>query len=133
MSFTILIVDDNAFIRHSLRACLEREPEWKVCGEAENGQIAVEKVKELSPDVVILDWQMPVMNGLEAARQITRIAPKTAMVMLTLHGDSLHVKEAQAAGIRYVLSKMDAVPGRLLSSLRKICRPLSEEAEPFEA
>lgn len=128
MSFKILIVDDNAFIRHSLRACLEKEPEWEVCGEAENGRIAVEKVKELSPDVVILDWQMPVMNGIEAARQIRLHAPKTAIVMLTLHGDTLPVREAQTVGIRYVLSKMDAVPGRLISSLRKVRGPQPEEA-----
>lgn len=130
VSFTILIVDDNAFIRHSLRCCLEREPEWKVCGEAENGQIAVEKVKELSPDVVILDWQMPVMNGLEAARHIARIAPKTAMVMLTLHIGTIVVQEAQAAGIQHVLSKTDPVPGRLISSLRKVCGMESAEGRP---
>ena len=121
MSFTILIVDDNAFIRHSLRACLEREPDLKVCGEAENGQVAVEKVKELNPDVVVLDWQMPVMNGLEAARQITLIAPKTALVMLTLHSGRVVKEEALAVGIQHVLSKSDAVPGRLIALLRKVC------------
>jgi DNA-binding NarL/FixJ family response regulator len=70
---------------------------------------------------VILDWQMPVMNGLEAARGITRIAPKTAIVMLTLHTGTLVIEEAQAAGIRHVLSKTDAVASRLISCLRKVC------------
>ena len=68
MPYSVLIVDDSALIRHSLRSCLEQDPEWRVCGEAEDGKVAVEKVEELHPDVVILDLQMPVMDGLAAAR-----------------------------------------------------------------
>ena len=75
MSCKILIVDDSAVVRHSLRSCIEGNPTITVCGEAENGQVAIDKVKELKPDVVILDWQMPVMNGLEAARHIARFVP----------------------------------------------------------
>ena len=67
MTRRILIVDDSALIRASLRSWIAKNSAWEVCGEAENGQIAVEKVEELHPDVVILDFQMPVMNGLEAA------------------------------------------------------------------
>jgi hypothetical protein len=70
MSHTILIVDDSSLIRHTLRSFIEQTNEWQVCGEAENGAVAIEKVKELHPDVVILDLQMPVMDGLEAAGQI---------------------------------------------------------------
>jgi DNA-binding NarL/FixJ family response regulator len=117
MAYKVLIVDDNALIRRTVRSCLEAEPEWNVCGEAANGQIAVEKVEELHPDVVILDWQMPVMDGIEAARRITRVSPKTAIVMLTLHSGSSLRKMAQAVGIRDVLSKTDAVRVRLLSAL----------------
>jgi chemotaxis response regulator CheB len=78
VSTTVLIVDDSAEIRRSLRSWFEQRGDWRVCGEAENGAIAVERVKSLSPDVVILDLSMPVMNGLEAARKIGSIAPKTA-------------------------------------------------------
>jgi DNA-binding NarL/FixJ family response regulator len=92
-----------------------------VCGEAENGAIAVEKVRELRPDIVILDLQMPVMNGLEAARAIAAVAPQTAMLMLTLHIHDQLSTEARAAGIREVLSKTDAIPQRLLASLKKVC------------
>jgi DNA-binding NarL/FixJ family response regulator len=120
VSSTVLIVDDSVAIRRSLRSCIEREGEMTVCGEAENGAIAVEKVRELSPDVVILDLQMPVMNGLEAARAIAAMAPQTAMVMLTLHTHDALASEAQAAGIREVLSKTDAVPGLLLASLKRL-------------
>ncbi|MGC1650189.1 MAG: response regulator, partial [Candidatus Sulfotelmatobacter sp.] len=70
MSHRILIVDDSAIIRHSIRICIEHNTDWEVCGEAENGKVAIEKVRQLRPDVVTLDWQMPVMNGLEAAREI---------------------------------------------------------------
>jgi DNA-binding NarL/FixJ family response regulator len=117
----VLIVDDNVSIRRSLRRCIEQDSEMTVCGEAENGAIAVEKVRELRPDVVILDLQMPVMNGLEAARAIAEVAPRTAMVMLTLHTHNQLATEAHAVGIREVLSKTDAVPGPLLASLKRLC------------
>jgi len=121
LSHTVLIVDDSPLIRHSLRACLEQNIDWEVCGEAENGQIAVEKVKVLHPDVVILDLQMPVMNGMEAARLISGIAPGTAMVMFTIHGSEQLRKDARAAGVRDVLSKAERFPDCLLASLRSIC------------
>lgn len=120
MSSTVLIVDDNVSIRRSLRWCIEQDSDMTVCGEAENGAVAVEKVRELRPDVVILDLQMPVMNGLEAARAIAELAPQTAMVMLTLHTHDQLATEAQAAGIREVLSKADAVPGLLMASLKRL-------------
>jgi DNA-binding NarL/FixJ family response regulator len=116
----ILIVDDNTIIRRSIRECIEENTDWEVCGEAENGRLAVEQVQQLQPDLVILDWQMPVMNGLEAAREIHRIAPSTTMLMLTLHDFGSLRQEAQAAGIREVLSKTDQVSDRLLDSLRKV-------------
>lgn len=75
MSYTVLIVDDNVLIRHALHSSIEQTRDWQVCGEAENGKVAVEKVKQLHPDVVILDLQMPFMNGLEVAGQINSLAP----------------------------------------------------------
>jgi DNA-binding NarL/FixJ family response regulator len=122
MPYTILIVDDSAPMRHSLRCCIEENTDWRVCGEAENGEVAVEKVKELHPDSVVLDLQMPVMNGLEAAREINAVAPETAMVMFTLHDSDQLAQVAHAAGIRDVLSKCDRVSEHLLESL--------EEARP---
>ena len=91
----------------------------------EDGKIAVEKIKELHPDVVILDLQMPEMNGL--ARQITAVAPETAMVMFTMHSDGQLLKAARAAGIKDVVSKSEGIPDHLLSSLRNACNHSSEE------
>jgi DNA-binding NarL/FixJ family response regulator len=120
MSYRVLIVDDNATIRNLVRSSMEPNREWEVCGEAENGQVAVEKVKQLHPDVVILDLQMPIMNGLEAARQITRLVPNMAMVMLTMHNCAQLLKDAQAVGIKDVLSKSDGSLNDLLASLRNV-------------
>ena len=78
---------DSAVIRRLVRTTIEWS-NWNICGEAENGAVAVEKVKELCPDVVILDLQMPVMDGMAAARQIALIAPKTEMLMFTMHNSA---------------------------------------------
>ena len=121
MPYSILIVDDNASIRRSLRSCIQQNTHWRVCGEADNGKIAIECVKELNPDIVILDLQMPIMNGLEAARQISRLAPNTAMLMFTLYSGEQLLKDAQAAGIKDVVSKSNGAAEHLLASLRTIC------------
>lgn len=107
VTVNILIADDSRSVRTLLRSYIEENSEWKISGEAENGEDAIEKVKTLRPDVVILDWLMPVMSGLEAARQIAKLAPKTPMLMLTLHRSNQLVKEAAAVGINHVFSKSE--------------------------
>ena len=105
MSFKILIVDDDAVVRRLVRTAIEQATDWDVCGEAENGRLAIAAVEECNPNAIILDLQMPIMNGLEAAQQISRIAPNVSMVMLTLH-DSEHLgKEALKVGIEKVFAK----------------------------
>ncbi len=121
MTFRVLIADDSPAIRSVLRFFIEHRTDWQVCGEAENGRIAVEKVTELKPHAVILDLSMPVMNGLEAAREITRVAPNVQMVMFTLHTSEQLRKDAEAAGIKDVISKSDTIGDHLLASLRTIC------------
>ena len=120
MSYSILIVDDSDLIRRLLRSCIEQNTDWQVCGEAENGKAAVQKVEKLHPDVVILDYQMPVMNGIEAARRISLIAPNTAMVMFTMHNCDELQQDARSAGIGDVLSKSDRLGDHLLASLRNV-------------
>lgn len=90
-----------------VRLFIEHETDWNVCGEAENGQMAMEHVQQSKPEVVILDLQMPVMNGLEAAREILRVAPNTIIAMLTLYIHTEVIKEAEMIGIRRVFSKSD--------------------------
>jgi DNA-binding NarL/FixJ family response regulator len=120
VSYTVLIVDDNALIRHALHSSIEQTRDWQVCGEAENGKVAVEKVKQLHPDVVILDLQMPFMNGLEAAGQINSLAPHTAMLMFTMRNCEQLLKYAPAAGISDVLSKSDGLAEHLLGCLKRL-------------
>jgi len=121
MPLRILLADDNSSIRHLLRLFIEHNTDWQVCGEAENGRIAVEKVTQLHPHAVILDLSMPVMNGLDAAREISRIAPDVEMVMFSMHVSDQLRKDAQAVGIRDVISKSDTIRDHLLASLRIIC------------
>jgi len=123
VSLNILIVDDNPIIRRMLRVFIEHDTQSNICGEAENGQIAVEQVKRSPPDVVILDLQMPVMNGLEAARHISSIAPKTTMAMLTLYAQEEVTQQARAAGVQRVFSKADT-----LSSLTSWLKTLDSPA-----
>ncbi len=125
MSFKILIADDSTSIRRLLRLFIEHNTDWQVCGEAENGQIAVEKVMALQPDAVILDLSMPVMNGLDAAREITRVAPRVQMVMFTMHATEQLRKDAKAAGIKDLISKSDTITDHLVASLRTISARLA--------
>ena len=114
----ILIVDDAAAIRRALRASIERRTGWKVCGEAENGKMAVDMVRELEPDVVVLDLSMPIMNGLEAARLISALAPRTRMLMFTLHAQPELVRQSQKVGIRHVISKSEGLDSSVLDAIR---------------
>ena len=120
MSSKILIVDDSSMMRRALRRWIEQNPNWKVCAEAANGAVAIEKVKELLPDLVILDLSMPVMNGLEAARHIKEIAPTTPMVMFTMYVSDALTKDAQAAGIQCVVSKTESVANQLITSISSL-------------
>ncbi|HTC55440.1 MAG TPA: response regulator transcription factor [Candidatus Sulfotelmatobacter sp.] len=121
MAFKILIADDNSAIRRLLRFFIEHTTDWQICGEAENGRIAIDKVAELKPHAVVLDLSMPVMNGLDAAREITRIAPDVQIVMFTMHVSEQLRQDARAAGIKEVISKSDTIRNHLLASLKIIC------------
>jgi DNA-binding NarL/FixJ family response regulator len=101
----IVIADDNAQVRAALRICLELNPGWQVCGEAENGQAAVDMVQHLQPDVVLLDYSMPIMNGLDAARVITARSPECPLLMFTMFASRQLSTLAREAGIKAVISK----------------------------
>jgi YesN/AraC family two-component response regulator len=80
MASSILIVDDNPFIRYQLRKILEAQPDFDVCGEAENGRDAIEIAENIRPDLIILDLTMPVMNGLDAAHALKNSLPETKLI-----------------------------------------------------
>lgn len=105
MAKRILIVDDSPAIRETLRNLVHTRPGWKVCGEAVNGIDALTKAKELSPDLMILDVSMPLMDGLETARQLKHILPSIPIVMFTGYESTYLQHEAAAAGVRKVVSK----------------------------
>src|SRR5580704_8358112 len=103
----ILIADDHELIRKGLRAVLENQPGWKVCGEAVNGRQAVELAKQLGPDVIVLDLTMPELNGLEATRQIRKVNPRAEVLILTMHESEQLVSEVLAAGAHGYILKAD--------------------------
>lgn len=107
-AFRILVADDHEVVRRGIRALIESHPGWEVCGDAVDGREAVERTRELKPDLILLDIGMPNLNGIEAARQILAICPATPILVLTMHYSQQTVKEALAVGARGFLLKSDA-------------------------
>ena len=108
MSVRILIADDHGVVRKGLRALLESVKGWRVCAEATSGRDAVAEVKRYKPDVAILDIAMPGLNGVEAARQISKSSPQTRMLILSMHKSEKLVREVIEAGAHGYLLKDDA-------------------------
>jgi DNA-binding NarL/FixJ family response regulator len=119
-SVRILIADDSPLVRKSIRHLLESNAGWEVCGEAANGQEALDNAMKLQPDIIVLDLVMPVMDGLQAARKMAVIAPRTPTVMLTMHYSSQLASEATQAGIQSVLSKSES--HALISTIENLLR-----------
>jgi two-component system, chemotaxis family, chemotaxis protein CheY len=105
MAKTVLIVDDNAYIRRALRSIFKCESDFEVCGEAVNGRDAIAKARELHPDLIVLDLSMPVMNGLDAARKLKRLMPTVPLIMYSAFGDGFAEQQARLVGISELVSK----------------------------
>ena len=106
MAIRILIADDDISIRRLLRRLIESHHDWSVCGDAKDGNEAVRKAGQLSPDVIVLDLAMPEMNGLQAAREISRSSPELPMLLLTVQQVSNELNnEAAHAGFKGAVSK----------------------------
>ena len=103
----ILLVDDNPAVRRYLRAVLEQQQGWRVSGEARTGAEALHKVLESPPDVILLDYRMPDLNGVDVARQISEMFPKLPILMVTLHLSRQLAEAAREAGIRGACAKQD--------------------------
>lgn len=104
----ILLADDHTVVRKGLRLLLESVPEFQVIADAASGRDAVSLAEHHRPDVVVMDVAMPILNGIEAARQITAKLPATAIVFLSMHGDESYVLRALKAGARAYLLKDSA-------------------------
>ena len=104
----LLVADDHDIVRRGLRDLLEKQPGWKVVAEASNGREAVEKTKQLKPDVSILDISMPSLDGLEAARQIVESGSSTKVLILTMHHSDPLIQQMLKAGVRGYVLKSDA-------------------------
>jgi DNA-binding NarL/FixJ family response regulator len=107
MRKSILIVDDNSLIRTATRHFLENETQYDVCGEAVDGLDAIEKARHLGPDLIILDLQMPRMNGLQAARELRKLNVAAPIILFTLYADTVRAVDAENAGITAIVNKTD--------------------------
>ena len=106
---TVLLAEDHTVVREGFRKILELEDDFEVVGEAEDGRQAVAMVKKLHPAVVVMDIAMPVLNGLEATRQILKAVPSTRILILTAHNDDAYVKSATESGaVGFLLKQASA-------------------------
>ena len=103
----ILVVDDNPAVRHYLRSLLEQQNSWQVVDEARTGAEAIQRVMKNPPDMILLDFQMPDLNGLDVARQISGIFPEIPILMVTIHMSKQLADAARQAGVRGACAKSD--------------------------
>ncbi|WP_313638685.1 response regulator transcription factor [Paenibacillus sp.] len=125
MTIGLLLVDDHAMVRRGLQVFLSTQPDIKVIGEASNGREALERTAELQPDIILMDLHMPVMDGIETAKQLRISHPQVKIIVLTSFSDQDHVLPAIRVGIRGYLLK-DIEPEALVVAIRKVHSGLVE-------
>jgi len=104
----ILVADDHDLVRRGVRTLLETHPGWEVCAEARNGQEAVLKCRELKPNIAILDFNMPELNGLEAAKRILKLSPQIETLILSVDHSNQLIRDLLNAGVRGYILKSDS-------------------------
>jgi two-component system response regulator NreC len=117
----LILADDHAVVRSGLRMLLEVQPDIEIVGEVETGTEAVSKTRSLKPDIVLMDIQMPGLNGIEATKQIKEFAPDTAVIALTMYEDDQYFFEMLHAGASGYVPKR-AAPDELLTAIRAVGR-----------
>jgi two-component system, NarL family, response regulator NreC len=115
----VLLADDHAVVRQGFRLILAGQPDMEIVGEAGNGREAVELAERLHPDIVVMDVAMPELNGIEATRRLARLAPRARVLALSMHKDSVYVREILRAGAHGYLLK-DAIDRDLLAAVRAV-------------
>jgi DNA-binding NarL/FixJ family response regulator len=121
MAIRILLADDHQITRSGLRALLEQQPNMAVAGEAENGRLAVRMAAELKPDVIVMDINMPELNGIEASRQIKAELPDIKIIALSMHSDKRYVAGMLKAGVSGYLLKNCAFD-ELVAAINSVMR-----------
>jgi two-component system, NarL family, response regulator NreC len=117
----ILLADDHALVRQGFRMILEAQPDMEIVGQAGNGREAVELAGKLHPDVAVVDVAMPELNGIEATRRIGNTSPRTRVLALSMHKDSMYVREILRAGARGYLLK-DSGDADLVAAVRAVAK-----------
>src|SRR5215469_15805524 len=115
----ILLADDHPVVRQGFKLILAEQPDMEIVGEAGNGREAVELAQTLKPDVAVMDVAMPELNGIEATRRLLEALPHARVIALSMHKDSVYVREILRAGARGYLLK-DAVAGDLVNAVRSV-------------
>jgi DNA-binding NarL/FixJ family response regulator len=116
----ILIVDDSPLVRDRLRQMLQQHGGWRICGEAVDGPDALEKVRSNRPDLIVLDFLMPGMDGLQAARELGRLVPNVPILLFSMHLSRQLIEEARHVGVRGAVPKSD--PRQLVEGLEALLR-----------
>ena len=119
---TLLICDDNPSIRYLLRTYVESRTPFNVCGEAAHGMEAIEKAKQLQPDLILLDLSMPIMTGAEAAVILKRTVPRMKIILFSMHLDDVSTSLGKAIGVDLTLSKSDSI-SKLADHLHALLTP----------
>jgi two-component system response regulator NreC len=117
----ILLVDDHAVVRQGFKMILAAQPDMEIVGEAGNGREALDLAGQLQPDVIVMDVAMPELNGIEATRRVADLSPRSRVLALSMHKDSVYVREILRAGARGYLLK-DSIAGDLLAAVRAVAR-----------
>jgi two-component system response regulator NreC len=120
-SIRIILADDHTILREGIRSLLEDEPDLVVIGQAEDGHAAVRMACELAPDVIVMDLAMPLLNGLEATRQIKRQKPEVKILILTMHENEEYIRQVLACGAQGYILK-DAAARDLIGAIRSVQR-----------
>jgi len=117
----ILLADDHAVVRQGFKMILAAQPDMEIVGEAGNGREALDLAGQLQPDVAVMDVAMPELNGIEATRRLADLSPRTRVLALSMHKDSVYVREILRAGARGYLLK-DSISSDLLAAVRAVAR-----------